>query len=76
MTSLPVLGAALDHKDLAGHRTWLLEAPRDLELQAFVDAAVLDSDWSGLAAETNRVLDGHQGRRGIHGPFWGFTISS
>lgn len=76
MTALPVLGAALDHDSLASHRDWLLEAPRDLELQAFVDAEVLDGDWSGLAADTNRLLDGHEGRLGIHGPFWGFTISS
>lgn len=76
MTDLPVLGAALDHASLAPHRDWLLEAPRDLELQAFVDAEVLDGDWSGLAAATRRLLDGHQGRVGIHGPFWGFTIAS
>jgi sugar phosphate isomerase/epimerase len=76
MTTLPILGAALDHASLAAHRHWLLEAPRDLELQHFVTAEVLDGDWSGLAAEVNRVLDGHQGRRGIHGPFWGFTIAS
>ncbi|NJM84163.1 MAG: sugar phosphate isomerase/epimerase [Tabrizicola sp.] len=76
MTSLPILGAALDGASLEAHRDWLLEAPRDLELQHFVDADVLDGDWSGLAAETARLLDGHEGRLGIHGPFWGFTIAS
>lgn len=76
MATLPILGAALGHEDLEGHRSWLLEAPRDLELQAFVDAEVLDGDWSGLAEDTRRLLDGHQGRLGIHGPFWGFTIAS
>jgi sugar phosphate isomerase/epimerase len=76
MADLPILGAALGHDDLESHRDWLLEASRDLELQSFVDAEVLDGDWSGLAAETNRILDGHQGRLGIHGPFWGFTIAS
>ena len=76
MTSLPILGAALDRHSLADHIDWLREAPRDLELQHFVDAPVLDGDWSGLAEEVNRLLDGHQGRRGIHGPFWGFTIAS
>lgn len=76
MTSLPILGAALDRASLEAHRDWLLDAPRDLELQHFVDAEVLDSDWSGLAGEVVRLLDGHTGRRGIHGPFWGFTISS
>ena len=76
MTSLPLLRAALDRDSLAGHRDWLLEAPRDLELQHFVEAEVLDGDWSGLADEVNALLDGHQGRLGIHGPFWGFTIAS
>lgn len=76
MPSRPILGAALDHASLSSHRDWLLEAPRDLELQAFVDAEVLDGDWSGLATETLHLLDGHKGRLGIHGPFWGFTIAS
>jgi sugar phosphate isomerase/epimerase len=76
MTARPILGAALDHGSLADHRDWLLEAPRDLELQSFVDAEVLDGDWSGLASETKRLLDGHVGRLGIHGPFWGFTVAS
>lgn len=76
MTLRPILGAALDRASLETHRDWLLEAPRDVELQHFVEAAVLDGDWSGLAAEIVRQLDGHQGRLGIHGPFWGFTIAS
>lgn len=76
MPDLPVLGAALDRASLADHRDWLLQAPRDLELQHFVEAEVLEGDWSGLATEVNALLDGHQGRRGIHGPFWGFTVAS
>jgi sugar phosphate isomerase/epimerase len=76
MSSRPFLGAALCRASLEQHVAWLREAPRDLELQHFVDAEVLDSDWSGLADEVNQLLDGHQGRRGIHGPFWGFGISS
>ena len=46
MTSLPVLGAALGHDDLESHRDWLMEAPPDVELQSFVEAKVLDGDWS------------------------------
>lgn len=76
MATLPTLGAALDRDSLRQHIDWLREAPRDLELQHFVDAETLDGDWSGLADEVNRLLDGHQGRRGIHGPFWGFSIAS
>ncbi|MBN2628905.1 MAG: sugar phosphate isomerase/epimerase [Rhodobacteraceae bacterium] len=74
--SLPVLGAALTLADLPAHADWLREAPRDLELQSFVDAEVLNGDWQPRAEEAKRLLDGHQGRLGIHGPFWGWTISS
>ena len=73
---LPVVGAALTIGDLPAHRDWLLEAPRDLELQSFVDAEVLNGDWAPAVAEARRLLDGHQGRLGIHGPFWGFTVTS
>ncbi|OYX23728.1 MAG: sugar phosphate isomerase [Rhodobacterales bacterium 32-66-7] len=76
MSDLPILGAALDHANLPAHRDWLLEGQRDLELQSFVEPEVLDGDWSDLAAETVKLLDGHTGRRGIHGPFWGFGIAS
>ena len=76
MTALPILGAALCRASLETHVDWLREAPRDVELQHFVDAQVLDGDWSALATEVNRLLDGHEGRLGIHGPFWGFTIAS
>jgi sugar phosphate isomerase/epimerase len=76
MTSLPILGAAMILDELEIHRDWLLEKQRDLELQSFVDADVLNGDWAPLAARARKLLDGHEGRLGIHGPFWGFTIAS
>ncbi|WP_137933090.1 sugar phosphate isomerase/epimerase family protein [Mesorhizobium comanense] len=76
MTSLPVLGAAMTLNDLEIHRDWLFEKQRDLELQSFAEADVLNGDWAPLAARANKLLDGHEGRLGIHGPFWGFTIAS
>ena len=76
MTSLPVLGAAMTLDDVETHRDWLFEKQRDLELQSFVEADVLNGDWAPLAARAKRLLDGHKGRVGIHGPFWGFTIAS
>ncbi len=76
MPDLPILGAALAIKELDAHRDWLLEAPRDLELQSFHDAEVLNGDWRPLVDRALKVLDGHQGRLGIHGPFWGFSIAS
>ena len=76
MASLPVLGAAMTLDDLDRHRNWVFEHQRDLELQSFVDAEVLAGDWRPLAERAKRLLDGHTGRVGIHGPFWGFVIDS
>lgn len=74
--SLPILGAALTIEDLPAHADWLRALPRDLELQSFVDAEVLNGDWHPRAQEAKRLLDGHEGRLGIHGPFWGLSLSS
>lgn len=73
---LPLLGAALTLDMVEIHRDWLFERQRDLELQDFFEAAVLDGDWRERAARARRVLDGHTGRLGLHGPFWGFKIDS
>lgn len=75
-TTLPVLGAALKIAGLTLHRDWLLEKQRDVELQDFHTAADLNGDWQGMVGRTLRLLDGHTGRRGIHGPFWGFKLDS
>jgi sugar phosphate isomerase/epimerase len=72
----PVLGAALSLKTLDLHRDWLLEFNRDLELQDFHMADVLEGDWKPAADRIRRILDGYRGRLGIHGPFWGFTIDN
>ncbi len=76
MTDLPVVGAAMMIEDIETHRDWLLEKPRDLEIQNFFKSEVLESDWSSLVEKAKTLLDGHAGRLGIHGPFWGFTIDS
>lgn len=74
--SKPVLGAALSIKSIPAHRDWLLERQRDLEIQDFFRADLLDSDWRSTAGEIKQMLSGHTGRLGIHGPFWGFKIDS
>jgi len=74
--SKPVLGAALSIKSIPAHRDWLLERQRDLEIQDFFRADLLDSDWRSTAGEIKQMLAGHTGRLGIHGPFWGFKIDS
>ena len=76
MPDLPVIGAALAVDELAQFRDWLLEKNRDLELQTFHNAGVLVSDWQPLVTEVKRQLDGYTGRLGLHGPFWGFTVST
>ena len=74
--TLPVIGAALNNAELAAYQDWILEKDRDLELQSFVRAEVLDDDWGPLAAQVRELLAGYKGRLGIHGPFWGFTIDT
>ncbi|MEY9291234.1 hypothetical protein ABH979_004308 [Bradyrhizobium ottawaense] len=74
--SKPVLGAALSIKSIPAHRDWLLDRQRDLEIQDFFRADLLDSDWRSTAGEIKQMLVGHTGRLGIHGPFWGFKIDS
>ncbi len=73
---LPVLGAALTAKTIPLHRNWLFDSNRDLELQDFHDAHVLNGDWRAHADHIKHLLNGYGGRVGIHGPFWGFTIDS
>jgi sugar phosphate isomerase/epimerase len=74
--NLPVLGIALPSTALPQYRDWILEKQRDLELQDFFWADVLNGDWKPLVAEIRRALDGYKGRLGIHGPFWGFNIAT
>lgn len=75
-TNLPVLGVALPLVGIRMHRDWIMEKQRDIEVQDFWPADVLNGDWRPLADAVKNELDGHTGRRGIHGPFWGFDIAS
>ncbi len=76
MTSLPVLGAAMPLKALESHRDWIIEDQRDLELQDFITADVLNGDWMPLVEQARGLLDGYSGRLGIHGPFWGLSLAN
>lgn len=73
---LPLLGAAMPSDALPAYRDWLLDGHRDLELQDFFRADVLNGDWRPLAARIRAELQGHRGRLGIHGPFWGFVLDT
>ena len=74
--TLPVIGACMPVSALPDHLDWLLAENRDLELQSFHDAALLNGDWRSVAAQAKDLLSEHRGRLGIHGPFWGFSIAS
>jgi sugar phosphate isomerase/epimerase len=76
LSNLPVLGAALTRSALETHRDWIISGQRDLELQSFFDGDVLDGDWRGEVAALRKLLDGYEGRLGVHGPFWGFKIDT
>jgi sugar phosphate isomerase/epimerase len=73
---LPVLGVALPIDGLRLHKEWILEKQRDLELQDFFWAEVLNGDWKAVANDIREELNGYTGRLGIHGPFWGFNIAT
>ncbi len=72
--ALPAVGAALRVQELPDYVDWLLDAQRDLEIQDPIWADVLDGDWRGLVAQARTLLDGHTGRRGVHGPFLGMYL--
>jgi sugar phosphate isomerase/epimerase len=74
--SPPVLGAALGLDDLETHRRWVLERQRDLEIQDFIDIDVIRGDLEPVIRRARKLLDGHTGRIGIHGPFYGWSIDS
>ncbi|MEP3049246.1 MAG: sugar phosphate isomerase/epimerase family protein [Roseibium sp.] len=76
MSDLPILGAALMLDSLEMHRGLILEKQRDLELQDFTTPDVLNSDWKPLVERARKLLDGHTGRVGIHGPFWGLAVDT
>jgi sugar phosphate isomerase/epimerase len=74
--SKPILGAALPLAALSQYRDWILEKQRDLEVQDFFWADVLNGDWKPVAEAILKELDGYRGRLGVHGPFWGFNIAT
>jgi len=76
MTSLPVLGAAMPLDVVETHRDWLIAEQRDLELQDFISADVLNGDYAPLVDRALKLLDGYSGRLGIHGPFWGLSLAN
>lgn len=73
---LPIIGASMNVVHLERQHNWLKEGKRDLELHDFADIGVFESDWRARAERARDLLDGHEGRVGIHGPFWGMSIAA
>lgn len=72
------LGAATNVADLHINHDWYLEGNRDLEIGDAADPYLLDDkdEQRRRADQINQMLDGHTGRRGIHGPFRGVPLNS
>ena len=72
------LGAATNVDQLHINRDWFLEGNRDLEIGDAADPLLLDDidEQKRRADQVNSLLDGHTGRRGIHGPFRGVPLNS
>lgn len=71
---LPLLGAALSLDMLAHHRDWILADQRDIELQSFCWPNSSDADLKAMVERAKDLLDGYEGRLGLHGPFTSFNI--
>lgn len=74
--ALPLLGLALTLKDFAPLEDWICGPGRAIEIQDFVMPEVIAGDVSGQIAAWAAVLGGHQGPRGIHGPFFGLDLAN
>lgn len=75
-TDLPIIGAALSVSTLERLHNWLIEGRRDVEVQDFIMPEVLESDWRERAIRARELLDGHDGRIGIHGPFYDLPLDA
>ncbi|MCC6008339.1 MAG: TIM barrel protein [Rhodobacteraceae bacterium] len=74
--ALPVPGAALHRAAFDGLRDWLFDSDRPVEVQDFVYQANLTGDALPLLESWRRALEGHRGRVGLHGPFYGFDLDT
>ena len=70
------IGACLKTSEVSDHRDWLFDHDRDIELQDFMTRDALSEAFEDHIAAARAALDGHTGRRGIHGPFEGLDIDN
>lgn len=78
--SLPTLGLAAHLDELEavpGLLDFLIDCNRDLEIRDLVVLGRSEPDhWKAIASRARRMLDGHRGRIGIHGPYEGLMIDT
>lgn len=72
----PLLGAAITRRDFDPLRDWICGPGRAIEIQDFVDPDLIAGDTDPLVADWQAALAGHDGPRGIHGPFFGLDLSN
>ncbi|HHB80169.1 MAG TPA: sugar phosphate isomerase/epimerase, partial [Aliiroseovarius sp.] len=75
MTPLKI-GACLTVREIDTHRDWLFDAERDIELQDFGGYKGLTSEFEDRISAARAALEGHTGRRGIHGPYEGLDMDN
>lgn len=73
---LPLLGVALNIADMPLLQDWILADQRPVEIQDFVFPDIIAGDHAGLIADWQTALQGHEGPRSIHGPFFGLDLSN
>jgi sugar phosphate isomerase/epimerase len=73
---LPRLGVATRYATFEILRDWIFDHDRTIEIQDFVFPDVIAGDTAPMVETYRKALDGHQGLRGIHGPFFGLDLSN
>jgi len=74
--TLPLLGTAVTLDTYPPIRDWVCGPGRAIEIQDFCEIGVLERDHAALIGAWQGVLDGHGGKRAIHGPFYGLDIAT
>lgn len=74
--TLPHLGVALTIDSYTPLRDWVCATGRALEIQDFVAPVLIAGDCAPLIVAWQQALAGHEGPRGIHGPFYGLDIGA
>lgn len=77
--SLPILGVALtldQFETVEGLAAFVRDCDRDLEIRDYVAVSALEQDWRVIGQRGRRLLAGHRGRIGVHGPYEGFLVDT